>query len=363
MTAPSDKFVAYAPGRIELLGNHTDYNQGLVLGAAIDRGLTMTAELRDDDIIVIRSQVAGEIRISLAELRPQKGDRRWANYPLGVVAELQRMNILVPGFSALVEGDLPAGNGLSSSAAFEVATALCLLKMTGHQLPRLELAKACQRAEHRFAHVESGLLDQVTSIFGKADHVVYFDARSEEVRTISFPSDLALVIAESGVRRELSAGQYNVRRQETAAAARILGVKALRDVTLKDLDEHPDLDPVLERRARHVVGENERVTRALDVLNEGAGPEFGKLLNASHESSRVNFENSTPELDVLVDLARGLPGVLGARLTGAGFGGATITLCERERASEIAAALAKLYRESTGIETRPFVTRVANGAR
>jgi galactokinase len=363
MMATGDKISAYAPGRIELLGNHTDYNQGVVLSAAIDRGLTMTGEQRDDGIIMIRSNIAGEITISVGELQPQTGNRRWANYPLGVVAELQNLGIPIGGFSAAVDGDLPAGNGLSSSAAFEVATALCLLKMAKKQLPRLELAKACQRAEHRFAQVESGLLDQITSIFGEADHVVYFDSRSEAVRTLPFPSDLALVITESGGPRQLSCGQYNTRRKETAAAARALGLHTLRDISLSDLEQRTNLDPLLKKRARHVVGENERVTRAVQLLALGRAREFGELMNASHESSRVNFENSTPELDLLVELARRLPGVLGARLTGAGFGGATITLCQREHALATAVSLGKTYRQKAGIETRPFVSRIADGAR
>ncbi|HJT81926.1 MAG TPA: galactokinase [Chthoniobacterales bacterium] len=363
MRAPAPRFHAYAPGRIELLGNHTDYNQGLVLGAAIDRGLTVTVEQRDDDTIIIRSSITGEVAVSLPELQPQDGDRRWANYPLGVAAELRSLGVPIPGFSAVVEGDLPAGNGLSSSAAFEVATALCLLKMTKHELPRLQLAKICQRAEHRFAGVKSGLLDQVTCIFGEAGHVVYFDCRSEEVRTLPFPSNLAFVIAESGAPRELSSGKYNIRRRETATAARILGLNALRDISLKDLEQRTDLDPELQKRARHVVGENERVSRAAELLAAGREQELGELMNASHESSRVNFENSTPELDLLVELARGLTGVLGARLTGGGFGGATITLCRREHAPAVATALTKAYQDRTKIRTRPFVTGAAAGAR
>ena len=262
---------AYAPGRVELLGNHTDYNQGVVLAAAIDRGLRVSGERRSDGLITFRSSSLGEFEIrvpvrngippsapvgrdsvelgtgwlpwnndspparqSLAppfgcqEVWPQS-EPRWVNYVLGVVRELLDAGISIGGFSAQIEGDLPFGCGLSSSAALEVATAFFLLKLFDARLSPIEIAKLCQRAEHRFVGVRSGLLDQVTSIFGRAEHAVFFDARSEEVRTIPFPPGLALIIAECGKNRELAAGLYNERREETQAAAAALGLVALRD--------------------------------------------------------------------------------------------------------------------------------------
>ena len=234
---------AYAPGRVELLGNHTDYNEGVVLGAAIDRGLTVRGRKRDDGMISIESSTMGHVEIARSALRPLE-ENRWANYALGVANELIALSIPVEGFSAEVSGDLAAGCGLSSSAAFELATALFLLKLYGRNLGSLEIAKACQRAEHRFAGVRSGLLDQVTSLFGRADHLVFFDCRSEEVRAIPFPQGLALIIAESGKKRELTKGEYNARRRETRAAADALQVSALRDVTSDALTSRrglPDL--------------------------------------------------------------------------------------------------------------------------
>jgi galactokinase len=206
------------------------------------------------------------------------------------------------------------------------------------------------------------LLDQVTSIFGKADHAVFFDARNEEVRTVPFPNDLALIVAQTGVPRELATGKYNERREETRAAAQRLGLRALRDISLSQLEAHPDLPPLLRRRAAHVVGENERVWRALELLERGDGAGFGRLMNESHESSRANFENSTAELDELVDAARKLPGVLGARLTGGGFGGATVTLCERTDAADIARSLGAAYAGRTGVKPQIFVCRLSEGA-
>ncbi len=349
---------AFAPGRVELLGNHTDYNEGVVLGAAIERGLTINGAACDDGIISLASESMGQVEIAVAALRPL-AEKRWANYVLGVAAG---MPFPVGGFSAEIRGDLPAGCGLSSSAALELATALFLLKLHQRNLPPLEIAKICQRAEHLFAGVQSGLLDQVTSLFGKANHAVFFDCRTEEVRTIPFPEGLALIVAESGRGRELTSGEYNARRRETRAAADALGVRALRNVTPADL-ARAELPDLLRRRAAHIVGENERVWRAVDLLAEGDGAGFGALLNESHESSRRNFENSTPELDLLVSLAQKLPGVLGARLTGAGFGGATITLCEEVFAQRIAAQLSNDYAKASGLSPRVMISRIADGAR
>jgi galactokinase len=350
---------AYAPGRVELLGNHTDYNEGVVLGAAINRGLTISGSRRDDAVISVSSGTMGRVEISCSELRPQTKER-WANYVLGVAHELP---FSVGGFSAEIAGDLPAGAGLSSSAALEVSTALFLLKLHQRDLPLLEVAKICQRAEHLFAGVQSGLLDQVTSLFGRADHAVFFDCRTEEVRTIPFPKGLALIIAESGKKRELASGEYNARREETSAAAAAFGVRALRDVTSTQLAARPDLPDLLRRRAAHIVGENERVWRAVGLLEAGDGLGFGALMNASHESSRRNFENSTHELDLLVSIAQELPGVLGARLTGAGFGGATITLCEQAAAEAVATGLSTRYTDACGSKARVFICRIADGAR
>jgi galactokinase len=352
---------ACAPGRVELLGNHTDYNEGVVLGAAINRVICVSGA-RDDRFIRVTSPGFCEVAIDTTELRPLQ-ENRWANYILGVVDELRQLNVPVSGFTADVSGELPIGVGLSSSAALEVATALFVLKLFPVHLPRLEIGKACQRAEHRYAGVNSGLLDQVISLFGRAQHAVFFDCRTEEIRTVPFPSSLALIIADSGTKRELVSGEYNLRRTETQEAARRFHVRALRDLKLDQIDEGGDISELLRRRARHVVEENKRVWRAVEFLNRGDGRAFGELMDASHESSRRDFENSTPELDLLASIARKLPGVLGARLTGAGFGGATVTLCERSAASVVAQQLAALYAAQAGTEPKVFVCEIADGAR
>jgi galactokinase len=229
------------------------------------------------------------------------------------------------------------------------------------ELPGLQIAKLCQRADHQFVGVQSGLLDQVCSIFGREEHAVFFDAGNEEVRTIPFLSGFALLIAESGSNRQLASGLYNQRRKETHLAANALGIPTLRDASRATL-ENSNLPPVLLRRATHIVGENERVRRALDLLSAGDGLGFGALMNESHESSRTNFENSTHELDVLVDIARTLPGVCGARLTGGGFGGAIVALGEQARATAVGQELAREYANRNMVQPQIFMCRIANGA-
>lgn len=349
---------AYAPGRVELLGNHTDYNQGVVLAAAIDRGVTVTGSARRDDVIALTSTAQqGRVEVKIGEFRP-KDTQPWANYSLGVVQELIHAGYRVGGFEAHITSDLPIGAGLSSSAALEVATTCFLIKLRGLQIDALTVAKSCQRAENEFVGVRSGLLDQVTSVFGRADQAVYLDCRSEEIRTLAFPRDLAFVIADSGTRRDLGASEYNARRQECAEAARALQVSSLRLVTAEQLAAAEELlAPVLLRRVNHIAGENDRVWRALECIEMKDAQGIGELMNASHESSRTNFENSTPELDALVAAARSLPGVLGSRLTGGGFGGATVSLVKADRGCAVADELNERF-----VSTNAFVCRLADGA-
>ncbi|MHA3770812.1 galactokinase [Verrucomicrobiota bacterium sgz303538] len=353
---------AYAPGRVELLGNHTDYNEGVVLAAAIDRGLTVSGSSRDDGSIILTSRHFGRtVEVEIPQLQPQI-EEAWANYSLGVFQEFVAAGLPVNGFHAEIHGDLPIGAGLSSSAAIEVATAYFLLKLYGIEMPKLEIAKLCQRAENYFVGVRSGMLDQATSVFGRAGHAVYLDCRSDEIRMIPFPAEVALVLAESGVKHSLIHGTYNERREQCHAAAQALGVHALRDVASEQLQQKGGMAPLLRRRAMHVVGENERVWRAAQLLESGDVASFGKLMNESHESSRTNFENSTPELDTLVEIARSLPGVLGARLTGGGFGGSIVALVQADRANEIAEHLGRGYSERSGHPPQAFVCRIADGA-
>lgn len=334
-----------------------------MLAAAIDRGLTVTGASREDRLIrFAATSPRANIEVSLDEFRPQS-QQRWANYPLGVVQQFMREGYKLCGFEAEVSGDVPAGAGLSSSAAFEVATAGLLMKLNRLTIDPLKVAKLCQRAENEFVGVNSGLLDQATSVFGRADHLVYLDCQTDEIRTIRFPSDFALVISDSGKKHNLLQSKYNTRREECAAAAKALGAASLREVSPERLSEaRATLDPILYKRAAHIVGENARVWAAVEALRMGDAAAIGGVMNASHESSRMNFENSTTELDALVEVAQALPGVLGSRLTGGGFGGGTVTLVHAAQAHSVGAQIAAGYAERTGHSARPFVCRIADGA-
>ena len=275
---------------------------------------------------------------------------REAGYPIG-------------GFEMSVASDLPPGAGLSSSAALEVATGRLLMKLFSLEIPPMELAKLCRRAENDYVGVNCGLLDQVSSIFGKRGQAIYLDCRSEQVENIPLPPQTELLVFHTGVEHRLVGGEYNERREQCFAAARALGVPALRDVGGERLAAaRSELDPLVYRRAAHVVGEIERGFAGIDYLRGGDGAAFGALMFASHDSSRTNFANSTPELDVLVELAHEEPGVLGSRLTGGGFGGATISLVEAQRAEEIARHLEERYTARTGNAGRAYLCESADGA-
>lgn len=353
-----------APGRVELLGNHTDYNEGVVLSAAINYAVSARGKAVAERQATVSSSFAPEpVNASLDALSPLQGESSWANYSLGVAAVLREEGYSFGGFDMQVESDLPAGAGLSSSAALEVATARLLMKLYSVKIDPLSLAKICRRAENDFVGVKCGLLDQVSSIFGKRGQAVYLDCRSEEIENVPLPPDSALLVFHCGVEHRLVGGEYNERREQCFAAAHALGLKALRDVTGAELEKaRGRLDPVVYRRAAHIVGEDERVFAGVELLRRGDGAAFGELMFASHESSRTLFENSTSELDVLVDIARGVPGVYGSRLTGGGFGGATISLVERARVEEIAHALAEKYTARTGNHGRAYPCESADGA-
>ena len=355
---------AYAPGRVELLGNHTDYNEGYVLSAAIDRGVTMTGEKTGSSKVALCSATLGKtFEIDATQLVPN-ADQEWVNYPLGVLDVYQKNGIAVGGFSANIESNLPLGAGLSSSAALEVATAMLLQKLFGLNLDRLQIAKFCRRAENEFVGVNCGLLDQASSAFGKAGHAIFLDCRNETVETTPFPDGVELLITQCGVPHRLAGGEYNERRLQCFDAAARLGAKALRDVSSAQLEAGKASMPELSyKRAAHVVGENERVLQGIEFLRNGDARGFGSLMFASHESSRVNFENSTPELDRLVEIVKGLPGVYGARLTGGGFGGATVTLLERDKAAAVAEAIVAKYHEQTGFTAHTHLCEIADGAR
>jgi len=350
---------AFAPGRVELLGNHTDYNDGVVLSAALDLGISVTGKKRDDDKIVLSSEgIEGNVTVDLASFQ---ANGEWSDYPLGVVKKLQEAGESLGGFEAHYEASLPQGAGLSSSAALEVATGVFLMRLFGLTVGALEMAKLCRKAENEFVGVNCGLLDQVSSIFGKKGEAIYLDCRAESVETFPFPANAGLLIVNSGVKHALTGGEYNERRTMCFAAAEALGVKALRDATSASLASG-SMPDIVRRRAAHVVGENERVGEALNYLKAGDSAGFGALMSASHKSSMENFENSTPELDSLVRIACSTPGVFGARLTGGGFGGAIVALVAKSAIEEAAREIVKRYAEETGHTGTPIICLPGDGA-
>lgn len=349
----------FAPGRVELLGNHTDYNAGVVLSAALDLGIAVSGELTNNGRIVLSSEGFAPVEVAADEELRRSGE--WSDYALGVVATLRAMGVEVPAFRAHYASTLPPGAGLSSSAAMEVGTAVLLRDLLGLKLSALEIAKLGRRAENEFVGVGCGLLDQVSSVFGRKQQAIYLDCRAESVERIPFPAGVDLLIVQSGVAHALKGGEYDERRAQCFEAARLLGVPALRDVTSAQLAaaQLPDL---VGRRAAHIVGENERVLAAVEYLRAGDAAAFGRLMTASHESSRRNFENSTPQLDLLVEFATAQPGVFGARLTGGGFGGAIVATVASEALDSARAGILSAYEERTGIATQAIVCHPGAGA-
>ncbi len=349
---------SYAPGRAELLGNHTDYNEGLVLSIAVERGILLSGDARENrEVLIYARELSQTFEGSLDHLAPSE-EKPWANYLLGVFDEFRKRDLKLGGVNLTIQSDLPLGAGLSSSAALETATAFFLQHAFGHSLDKLELAKIGQAAEHRYAGVKCGLLDQISSIFGKAGHVTFIDCRSFEVRNIPIPAGVRFVIANSGVKHALVAGEYNERRESCEAAAHALGLQALRDIDEAGLERRAAEVPAGPlMRARHVVGENGRVAAAVAGLEKGDASILGEAMFASHQSSIANFENSCPELDRLVEAARAVPGCLGARLSGGGFGGATINLVTAEAEASLIAAL-----EAAVPGTVCLSTKAADGA-
>lgn len=366
---------SFAPGRLELIGNHTDYNEGYVLAFALNLGITLEGEIRDDGHVHVVNPEFGETTFDLSSIEKDPASP-WANYVKGVLLQLQQAGAPLGGFEMSLRSNLPTGAGMSSSAAVEVATALLAQKLFNFEVgdmtdpaARMGLARLCRAAENDFVGVKCGILDQATSLFGKKDHAVFLDCRTEEVETVPLHPDYGFVVCHTGATHSLLSSKYNARRTECQDAVRVLRFKglelqALRDVSTETLQEHAaEFRPQVFQRAMHVVGENGRVLAAREAMRAGDMEKLGALLCESHESSRDAFENSTQYLDKLVEIARSLPACLGARLTGGGFGGATLNLVARANAEAFAAELADLYRKATSKEPRTWIVEAGDGAR
>ena len=357
-----NRVVAFAPGRVEILGNHTDYNQGVVLSAAIDRGVTAAIQRLRQPQIEVSSQTNQRTAIEdLAELSPST-EEPWANYCFGVIRELMAVGLPGRGLRIEIASDLPLGAGLSSSAALEVATAYATIDLANWSLDPMKIAQLCQKAENEFVGVKCGLLDQASSVFGEDNRAILLDFRSITAETYQLPAGISLLLLDSGIPHALTGGEYNERREQCQAAAAALKVPALRDASTPQV-LNSDLDPLIKRRALHITGENERVFAGRQALLAGDVNAFGQLMFVSHESSRHNFENSTSHLDALVEIAQSTDGVIGSRLTGGGFGGSTVSLIRSELAQDIIDSMQKKYSSATGAQCRAILTRPSQGAR
>ena len=362
--------VAYAPGRVEVLGNHTDYNEGFVLSAAINYGTFFAvAPVEGSRCRLVAGDLMHEVAFDVSSPRPVSEDT-WANYCLGVHAGLLEKGSLDQGYLGMFLGDIPQGSGLSSSAALETTTALALAARYGLTLDKLEAAKIGQKAEHTFAGVKCGLLDQISSLYGKEDMLVKTDFRSLEVENVPLSPDAVMLVCNSNAKHALVDGAYNERRADCEAAAayfkNVLGhpVTALRDVSLAEWRQFKSgLPERVANRAAHPVGEDERVLSGAKLLAAGDLAGFGKLMFESHESSRVLFENSCEELDILVELAHETDGVFGARLSGGGFGGSIVVLVEKDKAEAAGKSIAAAYAKRTGKTCDVRAIRASEGAR
>ncbi len=376
--------VIRAPGRLELLGNHTDYNEGLVLSVAVDRWVDMAVTPRTDGKVELISSAFAQPEIFPANELKRNPATPWTDYVKGVLDQLRRRGVHFKGFSAAVHGTITIGAGMSSSAALEVATALAVRHMFPYSLAeaglatppnrdrqgrlpplsrsdRLLIAKLCRAAENEFVGVKSGLLDQISCLFGKAGNAMEIDFKFLTVELAPLAGE-ALVVCDSGVPHSLARGGYNELREQSDAAAKALGVKFLRSVDVPMLMANKaKLTPRQYECAYHVVSEIQRVVFATRALREGDHAQFGQYMFQSHESSRDLLKNSTPELDLLVDLARKHSSCLGARLTGGGFGGATINLVVHHEAPDFMAYMAREYEKSTGRKMEPKLCQIVDG--
>jgi galactokinase len=350
-----------APGRVNLIGEHTDYNDGFVLPAALELSTTVAVAPRADRQVRVRSLRTGEtvaFDLNEADARPR---HHWSDYVRGVAIMLERAGHRLSGADLLIASDVPIGSGLSSSAALEVSTGFALLSLAGLPIDRKQLALTCQRAENDFVGMRCGIMDQFISCHGTAGHALLLDCRSLDYRLVPLAPAARLLICNSMVHHQLAGSEYNLRRQECERGVALLapvlpGIRALRDVTAEQLEANRQRLPELTwRRCRHVVTENDRVLRAGAALQAGDLDEFGRLMVQSHASMRDDYEISCRELDLLVDLALGTEGVLGSRMTGGGFGGCTVSLVVAGAVERIRERVARDYQKATGLVPEIFV--------
>jgi galactokinase len=362
-------FLVAAPGRVNLIGEHIDYNDGCVLPMAVERYVVIAAAPSNDDsqtATIFSGNLGDSTTVNLnGDLKPKPNG--WAGYVEGVISGFNELGIEIPSFDAVIQSSIPMGGGLSSSAALEVATATLLESLTKNFLEPAQKALLCQRAEHRFAGVPCGIMDQFSSVFGKPDELMLLDCRSQEIQSIPFAADdVTVLITNSNVQHALASGEYAERRKQCGSALAKLTQSTWRDVTMDDLESgRGELSATEYCRARHVVSEIRRTTETAKAFRENDWTRIGELMYASHKSLQEDFEVSCDELDVLVALAQKIGrdgGVIGSRMTGGGFGGSTVSLVNNEKLDSVMDALTSQYESTTGITPHCFSSRPARGA-
>jgi galactokinase len=358
--SPPDAIVR-APGRVNLIGEHTDYNDGFVLPMAIDRAIWIALRPRPDRLVVAHSLDFDETaEFDLDRLETQSG---WMEYLKGVAWSLQDAGYTLRGFDAVITGDVPIAAGLSSSAAWELAAARAFSVTSDFAWDAAKMALLAQRAENQWVGVNCGIMDQMISAAGQADHALLIDCRSLETQSVPLPSNTVVIVLDTATRRGLVDSAYNERRSQCEVAAKFFGVKALRDVTMDQLNENRDqLDRVVYRRARHIIGENDRTLQAAEAMKRGAAIELGQLMQLSHMSLRDDFEVSSRELNIMVECAEHQAGCYGARMTGAGFGGCAVALVRQDAAEAFSAGVAVEYQAETSLNPNIYVCTASNGA-
>ncbi len=360
--------VFVAPGRVNLIGEHTDYAEGFVMPAAIDFATLAGISPRTDGKVVLFSNNYGDERVYDAAALPSERSGHWSDYPLGVLAIFAGEGHKIPAFSLSLWGDVPLGSGLSSSAAVEVATAVAVEWLLGVQYPGPVLARLCQRSENEFVGSSCGIMDQFISANGSKDHALLLDCRDLSFKLAPIPENVSLVIANTMVSHAVTGGEYTSRRAQVEEAAAAIAkhrpeVKFLRDATTEDLEKWgSEMSPEALKRARHVITENLRTVAAAEALIQNDMKELGRLMAEAHRSYSHDFEASCAECDIMVDLAQDLPGLIGARLTGGGFGGCTVNLVQADQAGTFARTLATRYAKSTGITPQIHICRASGGA-
>jgi galactokinase len=363
------RVIVRAPGRVNLIGEHTDYNDGYVLPIAIDRDILIAAAPSDEPTVCLYSMNFDRISMFSLDNITKDVDNEWSNYPRGVAYMLKKRRKHIGGADMVVHGDIPLAAGLSSSAAFEVASAMAFQALYGFDMSGPEMALLCQAAENEFVGVNCGIMDQFISRLGSKNHALFIDCRSLEHEAVPLPEKgIKVIVANTMRKRGLVDSEYNVRRAQCEEAVSILktflpGIRALRDVTVLDFKKYGrELPPTVRRRAEHVITENNRVLESVEALRHGKLSVFGRLMNASHESLRDNYEVSCRELDVLVEAAWRIPGVYGSRMTGAGFGGCTVSLVAEEAVEEFLERVPQEYRARIGITPMVYVCTPEGGA-